>query len=312
MTNPRNTPARQLSLFGDDEQAQPIEPTPIIDNSNIDDLRPLPLIVADKWGFRLQYHIIDNVYWFSLHDWVKGIIGGASPQTMIANLTRSMTKSETLFSKQRLDYEASDGKVYQRDYVTDNNLYTFSQQMRAMKKHPLVAIIKKYLADAGAFTDLTRRKPEAASVHFAKVADRRKYTELVRGGMTHDEAMQWISVRGKQPAKTITLRDTWKARGIRDGQYGTLTNVVTQVATGRTATEHKLALKVNNSREGLSAYENAVITVVETVSDILHNARDSHGIDELTADIQDSDGVVNRDELARQMSKKRPRLTDGR
>ncbi len=319
MPNPRNTPARQLSLFGDDEQAQPIEPTTIIEpeptpSADAEAIDPLPLRIASEYNFGLQHHEVDGVGYYSITDWLAGVSGNADGRQATKQWTeiqRRLKKAEIQLSTRvgQLPYRASNNKTYQRDFATDVGLYQITQRMAAdtglrNKILELMAVSLKTQDDEFINPDLKIQRGLDAKAQ-------RKYTELVRGGMTHDEAMQWISVRGKQPVKTVTLRDTWKARGITNGQFGTLTNVVTQVATGRTATEHKRMPKVNNSREGLSAYENAVITVVETVSDILHNARDSHGIDELTADIQDSDGVVNRDELAKQMSKKRPRLTDG-
>ncbi len=313
---PRNkTPNGQLSLFGDDEPAiQPTsitepEPAPIVDTDN--QPMPMPLRVATKWDFRLQYHIVNGEYWYSVQDWLRGLSRSDKARQMLADIKRTASPVVIglLDSFQQLEYTAGNGRVYQMDFAPRLTLNAIAQYMRA--NTGIRDAVLEFLRVAGEFADESFINPDFGIKTLTNVKDRRKYAKLIRGGMTHAEAMQWISVRGKQPVKTVTLRDTWKARGISGGQYGTLTNVVTQVATGRTATEHKRALKVNNSREGLSAYENAVITVVETVSDILHNARDSHGIDELTTDIQDSDGVVNRDELARQMSKRRPRLTDG-
>lgn len=47
--------------------------------TNMDD-RPLPLIVAEKWGFPLTHEFENETYWFSIRDWVSGTTGAKDPK----------------------------------------------------------------------------------------------------------------------------------------------------------------------------------------------------------------------------------------
>jgi hypothetical protein len=38
------------------------------------DERPLPLIVAEKWNFKLRVVIENDFYWYSVEDWLAGIL----------------------------------------------------------------------------------------------------------------------------------------------------------------------------------------------------------------------------------------------
>jgi hypothetical protein len=293
----------QLPLWSDDHNPP--------EQSDITDTRPLPLIVAEKWNFPLQYHVVEGEYYYAAQDWVGGMTQAPKTARQAYHYQLGIIGDELSISTLQLDYKAANGKVYQLDFLTDKGLYRLTQEMRETKKSPAVGEIKRYLASAGAFTDAARRNPEQAAQDLMSVADKRAYAKLRADGFSDAEAEEWIRVRRKQIASTNSLRDTWKARGARGKDYAKLTNRVTEVATGRTATHHKQVLKVDNSREGLSAGENALIHVVSSLSEILHNTRDSRGVEELSDDIGDTEAMFNRDEINRQFSKRRPRQIGG-
>jgi hypothetical protein len=277
---------------------------------NTADARPLPIIVADKWGFSLQYHIVDDVYYYAGQDWIAGMTGrpDAARKTYVYQV--GLIGDELSSSTRQLNYKAANSKTYQMDYLTDKGLYRLTQSMRDTKKHPLVNVIKQYLSDAGAFADLARREPETVGRAVLSYSDKRKRQELATQGWSEDEIQQWLDVRSVQRVSAGRIAAAWERGGIVEKQdYAKLHNAVSEVATGNTATQHKIALHTGKPREGLSAYENAAIHVVQTVAELFHTTRQSHGLSELTTDIHDSDAIINRDELARQMNKTRPRLT---
>jgi hypothetical protein len=37
------------------------------------DDRPIPLIVAARWGFALQHYDIGETLWYSVRDWIAGL-----------------------------------------------------------------------------------------------------------------------------------------------------------------------------------------------------------------------------------------------
>ncbi len=288
------------------------EPTPKpTKTAPITDELPLPLITAAKWNFPLQHQTVDGVEYYAAIDWVGGLTQKPDTARQAYQYQLQTIGDELESSTLQLDYRAGNGKTYQVDYLTDKGLYRLTQAMRDTKKHPAVGEIKRYLAAAGAFVDFARLNPEAAARNLMSASDKKTYAKLRAQGFTDAEAEQWLDVRAKERASTNTIRSTWQARGASGKDYAVLTNRVTEVATGRTATAHKRALRVDVSRDGLSAGENALIHVVSSISDILHKSRDSRGVNELSADIGDTEAMFNRDEIERQFSKRRPRLTDG-
>lgn len=139
-----------------------------------DENRPLPLIVAEKWGFPLAYVETESEFYFAVQDWIKGLTGADDVRHIWANLQRREDMEQVLFSKQQLPYTASNGKTYQMDHVTDKGLYLIAQYLRVTKARPVLDEIKKFLAEAGAFVDDVRRNPD---------------TILLSGAITPDQAM---------------------------------------------------------------------------------------------------------------------------
>lgn len=130
------------------------------DPGGLDDQRPLPEIVAERWGFPMQRYIVDHEPYYAVQDWIAGLTS-ANPTTIWADIKRrSESWPQLLDSIQQLGYTASDGKKYAMDFATDKGLYLIAQHLRVTKQRPLLAAIKDYLAKAGAFTDQARRDAE--------------------------------------------------------------------------------------------------------------------------------------------------------
>lgn len=129
-----------------------------LDFTQIQDPRPVPLIVAEKWGFPLQYHIVDNICYFSIIDWIAGV--GTSDNVNASKMWVYMQQNQTSISTRTLSYKGKDGKNYQRDYANDISLYDIAQNMRATKDRPALKAIQDYLSQAGSLLDQWRREPE--------------------------------------------------------------------------------------------------------------------------------------------------------
>lgn len=56
---------------------------------NFDDERPLPVIVAQQWGFSLTTVSEDGKYWYSIRDWLSGLTGTKFPKHTWADLRKS-------------------------------------------------------------------------------------------------------------------------------------------------------------------------------------------------------------------------------
>lgn len=271
-------------------------------DEQIDDERPLPLIVADQWDFPLQHYETGDGYLYSIHDWIKGLTSG-SPET--ARKSWENIRSEVEVPTFKLDY-LTQGGVFQTDFTTDKGLYLIAQNLRSTAKRPQLKEIKHYLSDAGVFADEVRRNPDQAIEQIEDYRNHRDYKRLIASGMAHDEAVQWLDTRAKQKRQRPAITQIWQQRGAEGRDYATLSNAVTEGATGKTATQLKRELQVTNPRDHLSTAENAAIAGIELFSSILHTSRDSQGVNELSEDIHDGASLIDRDAIRRVFSKTRP------
>lgn len=124
------------------------------------DPRPLPLIVAERWGFALQHHASNGKNVFSVQDWIVGLAG---INTTKAADTWHKMKNSTIELKSivaPLPYHASNGKTYQMDFIDDRGLYLISQILRVSEDRPMLDAIRQFLADSGAAMDDWRLHPE--------------------------------------------------------------------------------------------------------------------------------------------------------
>lgn len=280
-------------------------------HSTGEDARPLPLIVAARWGFELQHFAGEDLY--AVQDWIVGLTGETTRKAgeMWRQMKRQKRNSNTPLHIEKLAYFARDGKTYQRAYTNAHGVYWITQQLRSTADRQALAEIKNFLAAAGVFVDEARRNPQAAAVVLEEHAD---YKRLVAAGFTPEEARQWLIERQQGKTKRLSITGEWATRGVRQGRdYARLTNEVTVVATGRTATEQRKALQIRSGslRDHLSALENTAIGMTEHIAAGLHAARDSQGVDELSEDVQDVRPIMSaaRPELEQAFSKKRPPRT---
>ncbi len=131
----------------------------IFSSNNIaDDKRPLPLIIADKWGFSLQYHIVNDNYLYAVQDWFRGLTQKENVSNYVKDFKRNNSKTGETFTP--LKYTASDNKKYTRDFCDDIALYLIAQSLNA--RNPLGDVIAKYMAKASSKFDEYRLNPEQA------------------------------------------------------------------------------------------------------------------------------------------------------
>src|SRR5262245_58773077 len=96
-----------------------------------DDNRRLPLIVAAKSDFSLQYYLTNDKIYYAVQDWIVGLTGATSVKA--SEMWRRM-KDQTRISITSLPYVASDGKTYQRDFTDDQGLYLIAQRLRVTRE----------------------------------------------------------------------------------------------------------------------------------------------------------------------------------
>jgi len=283
---------------------------------NSDDDRPLPLIVAERWNFPLQHHFMEGQYWYAVLDWIAGLTAEDMDKTrkMWAKMQHSELLHETSASSRHLDYRATDGKVYQRDFVSDKGLYFIAQHLRSTQKRVLLKDIKQYLADSGAFADFARRDPTGAAAQLKDYAEDKELRKLMeRDGFTLEQAKEWREQRIKVIGTRKWITGIWYGRGAHQKDFGRLTNRIDRVVHGKTATERKKEMglpKHDTPRNYDAAADLALTAVVEMMAGTLHEWRDSEGVSELEEDIDDTKPIIDgaRPGVYQAFSKKRRRL----
>lgn len=170
------------------------------------DSRPLPLLVAEKWEFPLAFVEQDSIFWYSVVDWIGGVLSVDSTAASKAwNDLQRRSLLDSSDSLRSMPYIRNDGREFMADYITDKGLYLVTQHLRGTKERPLLREIKQFLAKAGAFVDLMRREPETAISSGAIDPDKAieaAIAEYKRQGKSDD----WINARifGKLKRATFT------------------------------------------------------------------------------------------------------------
>lgn len=113
---------KQLSLFEHDVFGGP--------DAILSDM-PHPLIVAERWGFKLSYVDQDgnkDHYLYAGLEWFRGLGGERKGWSRV--------KNQLSLSARQLPFTATDGKTYQIDFVTQDDLYRIAMDMRQTAKRP--------------------------------------------------------------------------------------------------------------------------------------------------------------------------------
>ncbi len=204
---------------------------------NEKDKRPLPLIVAEWWGFPLQYYIIEHVPYYAIQDWIAGLVSTDPLQaSRIWTDLQRREKVQSADSIRTLPYLASDGKKYERDFATDKGLYLIAQRLRSTGNRPLLKAIKQYLADAGAFVDLVRREPEVL-IDTGAIDPDQAIDAVIETYQRQGKDDKWISARltGKVKRHQFTAALTAAIADIQSWHYGAATNEIYVGLWDRTA-----------------------------------------------------------------------------
>jgi hypothetical protein len=227
--------------------------SPIVEQKDVN--LPLPLIVAEKWGFQLQRYeptVSQPEYLFSIQDWICGL---SSTKPGSARKTWEQLRSEFQTPTFKLLY-FTDGGTFRMDFTTDQGLYEIAQNMRPMKKRPQLEEIRLYLAKAGVLVDRVRRDAGAAA-------------ELVE-----DLERRHAEVRAKGKHKRINFTQTARETHVKNHpDYAALTNAEYQELFGAAKDELVKTLSLtpaqaNRFRDHISTLALQAIDAAETAGAI--------------------------------------------
>ena len=139
---------------------------------------PLPLVVAQKWGFSLQCHELGDEHWYAVQDWISGLIQEKVSPELMREIRNNLHASQLHVTK--MPYRTSNGATHQRDFATAKTLYDVAQYLRLTKDRTALAAIRSYLSESGVFADEVRRNPELAEQQVAQLR-RDKMARLGKG-----------------------------------------------------------------------------------------------------------------------------------
>ncbi len=148
----------------------------------------LPMYVAKRWSFPIQWHEREGAVFYSIRDWIAGITDSSTDKARIIwkNFKSKHENAGGVISV-ALPYIASDGKPYETEFTDDEGLYKVAMGMGVSKNRPALRAIKDYLSKAGVFVDEARRDPETASERLG-IARR---NQAIRAGKSEE----WIATR---------------------------------------------------------------------------------------------------------------------
>jgi len=166
--------------------------------------------------------------------------------------------------------------------------------------------IRQYMADL-------------AEQHFeeaAALSDNKEYRKLIAEGFTPEEAQQWLERRaaGIETRKWIT--EIWCKRQARGKDFAILTNRVSDIVHGKTATKRKQEMglaKHDTVRNYDAAADQYLTALTEMTAGATHEWRDSLGLPQLLEDVDDTRPLVDaaRPHAYTIFSKKPRRLHSG-
>lgn len=237
-----------------------------LDFTSIQDPRPVPLIVSEKWDFPLQYHIIDSICYFSVIDWIAGI--GTSDNVGASKIWTYMQQNQTAISTRSLPYKAKDGKTYQRDFASDTSLYDIAQNMRATKDRPALKAIQDYLSQAGSLLDQWRREPEkmlsAAMSRMQADIDRHEKAGL-------GDRVEIVHLRAEFEAKQLVKQlNGLVAQVVDNPDYAKIHNTKHLALFGATAAQIRLILNSKDIHKALPTLQlNTLIFAERQIIEVL-------------------------------------------
>lgn len=160
--------------------------------------------------------------------------------------------NESVTNCHRLKLLAADGKRYLTDVADTEQLFRLIQSVPSPKAEPF----KQWMARVATIRIDQMMNPEL-SIEQAREDYRRKgYSD------------RWISQRLKGIEARNELTDEWKERGVRDKDYGLLTDDITKTRSGKTTGQYKAFKRLDpkkkeSLRDNMTTIELALNTLAE-------------------------------------------------
>lgn len=196
----------------------------------------------------------EEKWYFSIVDVVAVLTESADPQAYWRKLKQRLKAEgdQTVTDCHAFKMPAADGKMRQTDVADQVQLFRLIQSIPSPKAEPF----KVWMAQVASERVDEIQDPELAIDRGIEYYRKKGYGE------------GWIAERmkGKEARKALT--DEWKRTGVKDSQYATLTDIITQEWSGFTTKQYKnfKGLKKENLRDNMTRMESALNTLAEVAT----------------------------------------------
>ena len=196
----------------------------------------------------------EEKWYFSIVDVVAVLTDSTNPQTYWRVLKKRLIDEgdQTVTNCNAFKMPAADGKMRQTDVADQVQLFRLIQSIPSPKAEPF----KVWMAQVASERVDEIQDPELAIDRGIEYYRKKGYGE------------GWIAERmkGKEARKALT--DEWKRTGVKDSQYATLTDIITQEWSGFTTKQYKnfKGLKKENLRDNMTRMESALNTLAEVAT----------------------------------------------
>lgn len=196
----------------------------------------------------------EEKWYFSIVDVVAVLTESADPQAYWRKLKQRLKAEgdQTVTDCHAFKMLAADGKMRQTDVADQVQLFRLIQSIPSPKAEPF----KVWMAQVASERIDEIQDPELAIDRGIEYYRKKGYGE------------GWIAERmkGKEARKALT--DEWKRTGVKDSQYATLTDIITQEWSGFTTKQYKnfKGLKKENLRDNMTRMESALNTLAEVAT----------------------------------------------
>ena len=186
----------------------------------------------------------EEKWYFSIVDVVAVLTDSENPQTYWRVLKNRLKKegNQTVTNCNALKLRAADGKMRLTDVADTEQLFRIIQSIPSPKAEP----IKQWIAHVAAERIDQMQDPELSIQQAMMDYKRLGYSD------------NWINQRLKSIEIRKDLTDQWKLHNVEEGiQYATLTDIIYQHWSGKTAKEYKefKGLKKENLRDNMTNEE---------------------------------------------------------
>lgn len=183
-------------------------------------------------------------WYFSIVDVIAVLTDSDNPRRYWSDLKRKLSKEGSqLYAKiVQLKMPSGDGKYYQTDVATTEQLFRLIQSVPSPKAEPF----KLWMAQVA--------KERLDQMQDPELSIEQAMTDYKRLGYSDN----WINQRLKSIEIRKDLTDEWKRHGLEEGvQFATLTDIIYKTWAGKTAKEYKQFknLKKENLRDNMTNKE---------------------------------------------------------